>query len=210
MTGKDNDAKTKPLPGEKVTSAQDITARLVFQGPAMVRWSRHDQEGKTNFISAFYLLPAGFGRTRFMSRRDTRLLILHCSICVGRPQPRIVGITQYPIMYTSVFADVAGFAWTWFCMDMVLHGHGFCMDMAFAWTWCTVTFSGLTADHSSGMVIFAGAVQQCNGPSLQSSGVPHTFYSYYSFSHMSQQDCPAEQCLLKYTDESCILYLPYS
>jgi hypothetical protein len=68
MTGKDDNAKTKPLPGEKVSSASDITARLVFQGPAMVRWSRHDKQGSTNFISAFYLLPAGFGKTRFMSR----------------------------------------------------------------------------------------------------------------------------------------------
>ena len=68
MTGKDKQAKTKPLPGEKVSSASDIKARLVFQAPAMVRWSRHDQEGNTNFISAFYLLPLGFGRTRFMSR----------------------------------------------------------------------------------------------------------------------------------------------
>ncbi|KAL0049294.1 hypothetical protein WJX82_010688 [Trebouxia sp. C0006] len=28
----------------------------------------HDKQGSTNFISAFYLLPAGFGKTRFMSR----------------------------------------------------------------------------------------------------------------------------------------------
>ena len=67
-TGKDKDAKTKPLPGEKVTTASDITARLVFEAPSMVRWSRHDKEGNTNFISAFYLMPAGFGKTRFMSR----------------------------------------------------------------------------------------------------------------------------------------------
>lgn len=68
MTGKDSDAKTKPLPGEKVSSASDITARIVFEGPSMVRWSRHDKEGNTNFVSAFYLLPLGFGKTRFMSR----------------------------------------------------------------------------------------------------------------------------------------------
>ena len=68
MTGKDKQAKTKPLPGEQVSSAQDIKARLVFQAPTMVRWSRHDLQGKTNFISAFYLLPSGFGKTRFMSR----------------------------------------------------------------------------------------------------------------------------------------------
>lgn len=73
--GKDNDAKTKPLPGEKVTTASDIKARLVFEGPSMVRWSRHDKEGSTNFISAFYLLPAGFGKTRFMSRYTS------CSLC---------------------------------------------------------------------------------------------------------------------------------
>ena len=68
LAGKDQESKTKPLPGEKVTTASDITARLMFQGPSMVRWSRHDKEGNTNFISAFYLLPAGFGKTRFMSR----------------------------------------------------------------------------------------------------------------------------------------------
>ncbi|DBA95205.1 TPA: hypothetical protein ACH3X3_013107 [Trebouxia sp. C0006] len=68
MTGKDDSAKTKPLPGEQVSSASDITARIVFQSPTMVRWSRHDKQGSTNFISAFYLLPAGFGKTRFMSR----------------------------------------------------------------------------------------------------------------------------------------------
>lgn len=68
MTGKDDTAKTKPLPGEKVSSASDITARIIFQSPTMVRWSRHDKQGSTNFISAFYLLPAGFGKTRFMSR----------------------------------------------------------------------------------------------------------------------------------------------
>ena len=68
MTGKDDSAKTKPLPGEQASSASDITARIVFQSPTMVRWSRHDKQGSTNFISAFYLLPAGFGKTRFMSR----------------------------------------------------------------------------------------------------------------------------------------------
>lgn len=80
MTGKDKDAKTKPLPGEKATSAQDITAHIEFRGPAMVRWSRHDKEGNTNFISAFYLLPEGFGRTRFMSRYVAKypLLAITC------------------------------------------------------------------------------------------------------------------------------------
>lgn len=73
MTGKDDGAKTKPLPGEKVSSASDITARIVFQSPTMVRWSRHDKQGSTNFISAFYLLPAGFGKTRFMSRYAANL-----------------------------------------------------------------------------------------------------------------------------------------
>ena len=53
MTGKDKQAKTKPLPGEKVSSASDIKARLVFQAPAMVRWSRHDQEGNINFTAPF-------------------------------------------------------------------------------------------------------------------------------------------------------------
>ena len=80
MTGKDDSAKTKPLPGEKVSSASDITARIVFQSPTMVRWSRHDKQGSTNFISAFYLLPAGFGKTRFMSRYAATSMNLVLSI----------------------------------------------------------------------------------------------------------------------------------
>ena len=73
MTGKDQDAKAKPLPGEKVSSARDITARIAFQGPTMARWSRHDKAESTNFISAFYLLPSGFGKTRLMIRYASRV-----------------------------------------------------------------------------------------------------------------------------------------
>ena len=46
MTGKDSASKTKPLPGEQATSAADLTARIVFEAPITVRWSRHDQNDR--------------------------------------------------------------------------------------------------------------------------------------------------------------------
>ena len=46
MTGKDSASKTKPLPGEQATSAADLTARIVFEAPVTVRWSRHDQNDR--------------------------------------------------------------------------------------------------------------------------------------------------------------------
>ena len=46
MTGKDSASKTKPLPGEQATSAADLTARIVFEAPATVRWSRHDKNDR--------------------------------------------------------------------------------------------------------------------------------------------------------------------
>eukprot|EP00891_Asterochloris_glomerata_P009043 jgi/Astpho2/9043/Aster-x1561 len=68
MTGKDSASKTKPLPGEQATSAADLTARIVFDAPVTVHWSRRDQNDRTNFITAFYVLPVGLGRTRFIAR----------------------------------------------------------------------------------------------------------------------------------------------
>ena len=46
MTGKDSASKTKPLPGEQATSAADLTARIVFDAPVTVHWSRRDQNDR--------------------------------------------------------------------------------------------------------------------------------------------------------------------
>ncbi|KAK9804097.1 hypothetical protein WJX73_007161 [Symbiochloris irregularis] len=67
LTGKDEAAKSKALMGEK-GSAQDIKSTLEFEPPCMVRWSRFDQEGKTSFITAFYAIPLGIGRSRLLIR----------------------------------------------------------------------------------------------------------------------------------------------
>lgn len=57
LTGKGAD-KEKVMYGEKGKGA-DVTATLAFEPPTLVRWSRFDTSGKTNFITAFYCSPAG-------------------------------------------------------------------------------------------------------------------------------------------------------
>lgn len=45
-------------PTEKGRGEQ-MTARITFDAPCAVRWSRHDAEGKTQFIASFYAVPTG-------------------------------------------------------------------------------------------------------------------------------------------------------
>ncbi|KAL0031373.1 hypothetical protein WJX79_007208 [Trebouxia sp. C0005] len=64
----DSYAASKDFPMHITEHSTSSSYKIVGESPTMVRWSRHDKQGSTNFISAFYLLPAGFGKTRFMSR----------------------------------------------------------------------------------------------------------------------------------------------
>ena len=60
LTGSSEEAKKKALPTEK-GSGDTIKARITFEAPCCVRWSRHDEEGKCSFIAAFYAVPTGAG-----------------------------------------------------------------------------------------------------------------------------------------------------
>lgn len=65
MTGKTSSDKL--MPGEQGKAA-DITAELAFEAPCMVRWSRKDAQGRCSFVTAFYCVPSGIGRSRFLTR----------------------------------------------------------------------------------------------------------------------------------------------
>ena len=60
LTGSSEEAKKRALPTEK-GSGDTIQARIAFEAPCFVRWSRHDKEDKCSFIAAFYAIPAGAG-----------------------------------------------------------------------------------------------------------------------------------------------------
>ncbi|KAK9814291.1 hypothetical protein WJX72_003521 [[Myrmecia] bisecta] len=114
LTGKTEQERTKAMPGEKGTAAEQ-TAIITFEPPCMVRWSRHDAAGNTRFIAGFYAMPIGTGRTRFFTRYARNIApkihpprwLIHIALNSFVDQDTYLLATQQEVTLSEEFKEIA-------------------------------------------------------------------------------------------------------